>query len=87
MATAASAGQGGLSDAALKEALAEASLIVHCPPDIPPDSEIVGVCAVDELHAVPSGLGWIAADFMAWKALFHRVGEAHHQVCPFQTDL
>ncbi|KAK0749353.1 hypothetical protein B0T18DRAFT_298412, partial [Schizothecium vesticola] len=71
MATAASAGHGGLSDAALKAALAEASLIVHCPPDIPLDAEIVGVCALDEMHAVPNGLGWIAADFMAWKTLFH----------------
>jgi hypothetical protein len=87
MATAASAGHGGLSDAALKAALAEASLVVHCPPDIPLDTEIVGVCAVDEIHAVPNGLGWIAADFIAWKTLFHNVGQAHHQVGPSQADL
>ncbi|KAK1833145.1 hypothetical protein QBC39DRAFT_402123, partial [Podospora conica] len=73
MATASSVGHagGGLSDVALKAALTDASLIVHSPPDIPPDSEIVGVCAVDETNAGPNRLGWIAADFVVWKTLFH----------------
>lgn len=55
--------------------------MIHSPPDIPLDSEILGVCAVSSENADPNKYGWMVTDFLAWKTLFHRVGQKNAQVC------
>lgn len=69
-----------ISLATLQAALAESSLIIHNPPDIPPTAEVIGVCAVSRDHADQNKYGWMVADFMSWKSLFYGVGTETSQV-------
>lgn len=63
----------------LLRASAEAAVVIHGPPSIPKDSEIVGFCAVSDTVARPGQYDWIVNDFMAWKSAFEDISE--NQVC------
>jgi hypothetical protein len=65
----------------LQAAMSEASLIIHSPPDIPANAEILGVCGVSADNADQHKYGWMVADFLHWKTLFHKVGNRPAQVC------
>ncbi|KAK3365153.1 hypothetical protein B0T24DRAFT_537702, partial [Lasiosphaeria ovina] len=71
----------------LKAAVVESSLIIHNPPDIPPKAEILGVCAVSMENADQNKYGWIVADFLRWKTLFHRVGNKAAQTWLSSLDI
>lgn len=64
----------------LQAALGEATLMIHCPPDIPSDAEIMGVCAVPKHLSGRNKYDWIAHDFLVWKSLFCDVGNPAFQV-------
>ncbi|KAK0729928.1 hypothetical protein B0H67DRAFT_478890, partial [Lasiosphaeris hirsuta] len=64
-------GGGSIETIMLDSALSESSLIIHNPPDIPVDAEILSVCAMSEENATQGKYGYIALDFVAWKVLFH----------------
>lgn len=64
----------------LQAAMSEASLIIHGPPDMPENAEILGVCGVSIEDAGQNKYGWIVTDFLRWKTLFHRVGRKDAQV-------
>ncbi|KAM7209651.1 hypothetical protein V8F20_000054, partial [Naviculisporaceae sp. PSN 640] len=55
----------------LQSAATEATLVVHNPPDVPANSQVLGICAVPEEYADPNNYGWMVADFVAWKAIFY----------------
>ncbi|GAB1311703.1 hypothetical protein MFIFM68171_01913 [Madurella fahalii] len=55
----------------LQAAMSEASVVIHGPPDFPEDAEILGVCAVSTENADQNKYGWMVADFLSWKTLFH----------------
>ncbi|KAK4216621.1 hypothetical protein QBC37DRAFT_310002, partial [Rhypophila decipiens] len=55
----------------LRAGATEASLVVHNPPDIQSNCEVLGICAVPEEYSDPKMYGWIVADFLAWKTLFY----------------
>ncbi|KAH6628397.1 hypothetical protein F5144DRAFT_515745 [Chaetomium tenue] len=59
----------------LRAAMSESSLILHGPPDLPRDAEILGVCGVLAENADQNKYGWMVADFLHWKLLFHDLGE------------
>lgn len=71
----------------LQAAMSEASLIIHSPPDIPPNAEILGVCGVSTENADQHKYGWMVADFLHWKTLFYRVGNKEAQVCRRSPNL
>ncbi|KAK3363399.1 hypothetical protein B0T25DRAFT_596624, partial [Lasiosphaeria hispida] len=64
-------GGGSIETSMLDAALSESSLIVHNPPDIPVNAEILSVCGVAEENAAPGTYDYIVLDFIAWKVLFH----------------
>ncbi|KAK4168608.1 hypothetical protein QBC43DRAFT_366468 [Cladorrhinum sp. PSN259] len=68
-----------LSQEELQDAMSEASLLLHCPPDFPKDAEIVGVCALSDELTGQSQYGWMVADFLSFKLAFYRVGHRDHQ--------
>ncbi|KAK3298498.1 uncharacterized protein B0H64DRAFT_429696 [Chaetomium fimeti] len=59
----------------LEGAMSEAYLILHGPPDLPGDAEILGVCGVSTENADQNKYGWMVADFLHWKLLLHNLGE------------
>jgi len=72
---------GSLSDPAkLQAALAETAMVIHTPPDIPGDAEILGVCAISKILSSPGKYGWVAKDLVAWKDFFHKVVARKDQV-------
>ncbi|KAK4137043.1 hypothetical protein BT67DRAFT_454718 [Trichocladium antarcticum] len=71
----------------LQAAMSEASLIIHSPPDIPPNAEILGVCGVSAENADQHKYGWMVADFLHWKTLFYRVGNKEAQTWISSLDL
>ncbi len=64
----------------LRAAMTEANLIVHSPPDIPLDAEVLGFCAVSKANSDGNKYGWIVVDYLAWKTMLHGVGEMISQV-------
>lgn len=64
----------------LQAAMSDATLICHAPPDFPSEAEILGVCAVSAENADQNKYGWVVADFLHWKLLFHGVGNKAAQV-------
>lgn len=64
----------------LQAAMSEAALVIHGPPDFPEDAEILGVCGVSSENADQNKYGWIVADFLSWKMLFHGAGLKADQV-------
>lgn len=58
----------------LRAAMPDACLVTHGPPDFPVDARILGVCGVSATNADPNKYGWIVADFLSWKTIFHGVG-------------
>ncbi|KAK0633163.1 hypothetical protein B0T14DRAFT_398086, partial [Immersiella caudata] len=58
--------------AKLQAAISEVPLLIHSPPDIPADAEIMGVCALSNNLAGTNQYAWIGVDFLRWKTLFHR---------------
>lgn len=73
-------GPPAVSLASLQAAASESSLIIHNPPDIPLNAEVIGVCAVPQEYADHNKYGWIVGDFMSWKAIFDDVGTKTSQV-------
>ncbi|KAK4031642.1 hypothetical protein C8A01DRAFT_21179 [Parachaetomium inaequale] len=55
----------------LQAAMSETHLILHGPPDLPHNAEILGVCGVSTENADQNKYGWMVADFLHWKLLFH----------------
>ncbi|KAK1758606.1 hypothetical protein QBC47DRAFT_411290 [Echria macrotheca] len=55
-------------------AMAETSIIVHAPPDMPRDAEILGVLGLAQKHATGQRYGWMVTDYLAWKILFRNCG-------------
>jgi hypothetical protein len=64
----------------LRAAISETPILIHSPPDIPKDAEIMGVCALSDNLAGTDQYAWIGVDFLRWKTLFHGVGKAAFQV-------
>ncbi|KAK4453405.1 hypothetical protein QBC34DRAFT_261178, partial [Podospora aff. communis PSN243] len=55
----------------LLSAISETTILIHSPPDIPKDAEIMGVCALSDNVAGADQYAWIGVDFLRWKALFY----------------
>ncbi|KAG7291792.1 hypothetical protein NEMBOFW57_001812 [Staphylotrichum longicolle] len=67
--------EGGPKERAMLQAAAsEAHIAVHGPPDFPFNAEILGVCGVPAEMSDENKYGWMVADFLHWKLLFHGVG-------------
>ncbi|KAK4232275.1 hypothetical protein QBC38DRAFT_463628 [Podospora fimiseda] len=72
-------GTSSLSPKQLQAAIAEASLILHSPPDFPKDAEVVGICALADNFTDQSQYAWMIADFLGFKLAFYRIGHRDHQ--------
>ncbi|AEO65269.1 uncharacterized protein THITE_2064866, partial [Thermothielavioides terrestris NRRL 8126] len=72
MAVPRAAWEGGAREfAMLQAAMSDAAIVCHAPPDFPFNAEILGVCAVSTENADQNKYGWMVADFLHWKLLFH----------------
>ena len=54
----------------LREALPDASIILHTPPDVPSDVGVLGICGLSSANASQDRYGWMVADFLAWHHMF-----------------
>ncbi|KAH6854975.1 hypothetical protein B0I37DRAFT_422952 [Chaetomium sp. MPI-CAGE-AT-0009] len=59
----------------LQAAISEAYLVLHGPPDLPHNAEILGVCGISTENADQNKYGWMVADFLHWKLLLHGLDE------------
>ncbi|KAK4157015.1 hypothetical protein C8A00DRAFT_40598 [Chaetomidium leptoderma] len=71
----------------LQDAMSEAHIVLHGPPDFPPDAEILGVCAVSTENADQNKYGWMVTDFLHWKMLFHGTWLSSLDISKFLADV
>jgi hypothetical protein len=50
----------------LREALPDASIIIHVPPDVPSDVGVLGICGLSSTNASQDRYGWMVVDFLTW---------------------
>jgi hypothetical protein len=74
------AGRGAGGPSKVDIAMAETPIIVHSPPDMPRDAEILGVLGLAPKHATGQRYGWMVTDYLAWKILFRNSGNASDKV-------
>lgn len=67
----------------LQAALSEVPMMIHSPPDINSDAEIMGVCGLSEHLTGANKYAWIGVDFLRWKTLFYGVGNRSFQVSEY----
>jgi hypothetical protein len=63
----------------LQAAMSEASLIVHGPPDLPDDVEVLGAYGVSKENSEMTKYGWMLNDFLSWMLLFNQRGHSQGQ--------
>lgn len=71
----------------LKEAGAYASFNIHSFPDIPPNSQIIGICALTKEDVLPEKHGWIVSDTLAFKQLMFKEGNKDSQIWLSLSDI
>ncbi|KAK5660687.1 hypothetical protein OQA88_12051, partial [Cercophora sp. LCS_1] len=69
---------GGAGMAKFLGAASEAGVIIHGPPDVPKDAEIMGFCAVSENFARTGKYDWIVNDFLRWKLAFSNMSKTQY---------
>ncbi|KAK0655849.1 hypothetical protein B0T16DRAFT_316306, partial [Cercophora newfieldiana] len=55
----------------LQAAFCEVPVLIHSPPDINRNTEIMGVCGLSEHLSGTNKYAWIAVDFLRWKTLLY----------------
>ncbi|KAH6630464.1 hypothetical protein B0J18DRAFT_378944 [Chaetomium sp. MPI-SDFR-AT-0129] len=80
--------EGGLEEfRMLQAAMSEVPLLLHCPPDFPQNSEIIGVCGVSAENSDQNKYGWMVADFLHWKLLSNGIGDRKAQTWLSSLDI
>ncbi|KAK4140239.1 uncharacterized protein C8A04DRAFT_40105 [Dichotomopilus funicola] len=80
--------EGGLEEfRMLQAAMSEVPLLLHCPPDFPQNSEIIGVCGVSVENSDQNKYGWMVADFLHWKLLSNGIGDRKAQTWLSSLDI